>query len=82
MGEAKRRGSQMDRVRQAQDAIELARIMAEKQKRDEAIRKQEAFEALPVEEQERIHDEQFAEYERRKRARALLVSALAVGMSI
>ena len=82
MGEAKRRGSQMDRVRQAQDAIELARIMAEKQKRDEAIRKQEAFEALPVEEQERIHDEQLAEYERRKRARALLVSALAVGMSI
>ena len=71
----------MDRVRQAQDAIELARIMAEKQKRDEAIRKQEAFEALPVEEQERIHDEQLAEYERRKRARALLVSALAVGMA-
>lgn len=71
----------MDRVRQAQDAIELARIMAEKQKRDEAIRKQEAFEALPVEEQERIHAEQLAEYERRKRARALLVSALAVGMA-
>lgn len=71
----------MDRVRQAQDAIELARIMAEKQKRDEAIRKQEAFEALPVEKQERIHAEQLAEYERRKRARALLVSALAVGMA-
>jgi len=71
----------MDRVRQAQEAVELARIMAEKQKRERELREQETFEALPVEEQERIHAEQLAEYERRKRARALLVSALAVGMA-
>lgn len=82
MGEAKRRGPRMDRVRQAQEAVELARIMAEKQKRERELREQEAFEALPVEDQERIQAEQLFQSKRRKKTLALLTSALALGMSI
>ena len=72
----------MDRVRQAQEAVELARIMAEKQKRERELREQETFEALPVEDQERVRAEQLFQAERRKKTRALLTSALALGMSI
>lgn len=77
MGEAKRRGTHMDRIQQAKDAIELECIMAKKRKVEAEQERQRAFEALPEEEQARILEEERLRDQKRRKYRALLISALA-----
>lgn len=76
MGEAKRRGSHEDRVRQSKEASELVRIMELQRKEKKMKEEQERFDALPPEVQQEITERREAVKNQQRRIRLLLAALM------